>query len=129
HWRADQAADAAETDDDDAMAERVTPLEGDLAASDVRAEPGASSASAGLATPVPASNLHWQGGQVFGLELGATQLHFTTRGRQMRLLQPARIPVLDGAIELETFRVRNAGLPAMAFLVDATLQPISVQQL
>lgn len=135
HWRADQAADVAETDDDDAIAERVTRLDGDLAASaastasDARAGPDVSSAPAGWATPVPASNLHWQGGQVFGLELGATQLHFTTRGRQMRLLQPARIPLLDGAIDLKTFRVRNAGLPAMAFLVDATLQPISVQQL
>jgi hypothetical protein len=37
--------------------------------------------------------------------------------------------LLDGAVELETFRVRNAGLPSVAFLVDATLQPVSVQQL
>jgi hypothetical protein len=56
-------------------------------------------------------------------------LHFSTRGRQFRLLQPTRIPVLDGSIDLDSFRVRNAGLPSVAFLVDATIQPISVQKL
>ncbi len=78
---------------------------------------------------VEASQLSWQGGALLGLQLGASELNFTTLGRQFRLTQPARIPLLDGAIDLETFRVRNAGLPSVAFLVDATLQPISVQQL
>jgi hypothetical protein len=81
------------------------------------------------ADSVAQSHLSWNGGAVLGLALGASELHFTTRGRQFRLLQPARIPLLDGAIDLDTFRVRNAGLPSVAFLVDATIQPISVQQL
>ena len=75
------------------------------------------------------SHLSWNGGAVLGLALGASELHFTTSGRQFRLMQPARIPMLDGAIDLETFRVRNLGQPSVAFLVDATIQPISVQQL
>jgi hypothetical protein len=78
---------------------------------------------------VQQSHLQWQGGSLLGLALGSSELRFTTQGRQFRLLQPARIPLLDGAIDLETFRVRNAGLPAVAFLIDATLQPISMQQL
>lgn len=78
---------------------------------------------------VAPSRLQWQDGALLGLALGATELNFTTRGRQFRLTQPARMPLLDGAIDLETFRVRNAGLPSVAFLVDATLEPISVQQL
>ena len=75
------------------------------------------------------SQLSWNGGAVLGLALGASELHFTTSGRQFRLLQPARIPLLDGAIEVESLRVRNVGQPSVAFLVDATIQPISVQQL
>ena len=75
------------------------------------------------------SQLKWQGGSMLGLQLGASELNFTTLGRQFRLTQPARVPLLDGVVDLETFRVRNAGLPSVAFLVDATLQPISVQQL
>lgn len=75
------------------------------------------------------SQLNWNGGAVLGLTLGASELHFTTLGRQFRLLQPAHVPLLDGAIDVETLRVRNVGEPSVAFLVDATLQPISVQQL
>jgi hypothetical protein len=78
---------------------------------------------------VEQSHLRWNGGAVLGLALGASELHFTTSGRQFRLTQPARMPVLDGAIDLETLRIRNVGLPSVAFLVDATIQPISVQQL
>lgn len=78
---------------------------------------------------VQPSQLKWQDGALLGLDLGPTELNFTTQGRQFRLTQPARIPLLDGAIDLETFRVRNAGLPSVAFLVDATLRPVSVQKL
>src|SRR5690606_34748278 len=100
HWLAEAAS---EDDDDDSSPAR-----------DMNVEP---------------SQLKWAGGTLLGLELGASELNFTTLGRQARLTQPTRIPLLDGSIDLETFRVRNAGLPSVAFLVDATLQPVSVQQL
>ena len=83
----------------------------------------------GRTMQVAQSQLKWQGGTLLGLDLGASELNFTTQGRQFRLTQPARIPLLDGSIDLETFRVRNAGLPSVAFLVDATLQPVSMQKL
>jgi hypothetical protein len=74
------------------------------------------------------SALSWSGGAIFGLDMGATELQFTSKGRQFRLLQPTRIPVLDGALALESFRVRNAGLPSVAFMIDATLEPIDVKR-
>jgi hypothetical protein len=37
--------------------------------------------------------------------------------------------LLDGSIDLESFRVRNAGTPKVAFMVDATIQPLSVREL
>lgn len=77
----------------------------------------------------PDSSLSWRSGSVLNLKLGAASLNFNTQGRQFRLLQPARIPVFDGAIELESFRVRNAGDPKVAFMVDAAIQPISVREL
>jgi hypothetical protein len=101
HWLADTTSD--ESDDDDAPPSRTM--------------------------QVAKSQLKWQGGTLLGLDLGASELNFTTQGRQFRLSQPVSIPLLDGAIDLETFRVRNAGLPGVAFLVDATLQPVSVQKL
>lgn len=78
---------------------------------------------------MPRSQLNWAGGVMLNLDLGPGELTFATRGRQFRLLEPARLPLLDGAIELESFRVRNAGAPSVAFMVDATIQPISMQRL
>jgi hypothetical protein len=89
----------------------------------------ASAAALRAVEPDAPSHLRWRGGALFGLALGEGALHFHAHERQFRLIRPARIPVLDGALELQTFRIRNAGLPTMAFLVDAVIQPISVQRL
>jgi hypothetical protein len=75
------------------------------------------------------SRLHWRGGALFGMELGASEVTFATAGRQFRLLHPARIPLLDGAIELQSFRMRNVGTPQIAFMVDAEITPVSVSRL
>jgi hypothetical protein len=116
------------TVDDGAANLALTQLQGDWHwQADVAAD--ASNGSDSDPPRAQTSQLQWRGGSLFGLELGGTQLRFMTRGRQVRLLEPARIPLLDGAIELETFRVRNAGMPSVAFMVDATLRPISVQRL
>ena len=89
----------------------------------------ASETDAPAALQVAASHLQWTGGAMLNLDLGASAIKFSTRGRQFRLLEPTRVPLLDGAIELESFRVRNAGEPAVAFIVDATIQPIGAQRL
>ena len=68
------------------------------------------------------SVLRWNAGAILGLAMGASELQFNGSGRQFRLLQPARIPLLDGALALESLRIRNAGLPSVAFMVDATLR-------
>jgi hypothetical protein len=120
------------TVDDGAGGLNLTALKGQLhwlaeESSDDDEDDGGTSAAA--VAEVQQSHLQWHGGALFGLALGPSELRFSTRGRQFRLMQPARIPVLDGSIDLEAFRVRNAGSPSVAFLVDATIQPISVQQL
>lgn len=75
------------------------------------------------------SSLKWNGGAILNLSLGPSALDFTALGRQVRLVEAAKIPLLDGAIELESFRIRNVGLPSVAFMVDATVRPISVAEL
>jgi hypothetical protein len=73
--------------------------------------------------------LSWQSGVLLNLDVGASELKFSTHGFQFRLLEPTSIPLLDGALDLESFRVRNLGKPNVAFMVDATLRPISVSLL
>jgi hypothetical protein len=78
---------------------------------------------------VSPSKLRIAGGTLLGLELGSSELDFVTYSDNARLLAATRIPVFDGAIELESFRARNLGTPQVGFIVDATIRPISVAQL
>ncbi|HEU4601349.1 MAG TPA: hypothetical protein VFS24_05250, partial [Steroidobacteraceae bacterium] len=75
------------------------------------------------------SRLSWGGASIYGLRIGASELRFSVAAHSFHLLEPAHIPLLDGAIDLEALRIRNLGEPNVAFMVDATVQPISVPQL
>lgn len=86
--------------------------------------------ASGMDTPVPAdSQLTWEGGLLFGLDLGPVTLDFRAQNRDFELLEDVRIPVLDGAIEIDRFRIQEAGTDDMAFALDANVLPISVQRL
>jgi hypothetical protein len=72
------------------------------------------------------SRLAWDSGRLWGLELGAADLPFATTGRHFRLLEPAAIPVFDGALAIDTLRVRHAGTDEMYVRFDAAIRPIDV---
>lgn len=77
----------------------------------------------------PTSRLGWQSGTLLGLELGATQLQLELWGTNARVAEPARIPIFNGALAVDAFRVRKAGTAQMAFMLDAHIEPINVAQL
>ncbi len=72
------------------------------------------------------SRLAWDSGRLWGLEIGAADLPFSTTGRHFRLLSPATIPIFDGALAIDTLRVRHAGTEEMYVRFDAAIRPISV---
>ena len=75
------------------------------------------------------SRLEWDSGRLWGLELGAASLPFSTTGRHFRLLEAVNIPVFDGGLAIETLRVRHAGTDEMYVRFDAAIEPISVSLL
>ncbi len=77
----------------------------------------------------PASRLAWEGGLLLGLDLGPTTLDFRASARDFELLKAIHLPVLDGALEVGRFRITSAGLPDMAFALDADILPVSVRLL
>ncbi len=79
--------------------------------------------------PPPRSTLSWHSGSLLGLELGATQLQLDLWDTNVRITEPTRIPIFNGALALEGFRVRKLGTPQLAFMLDATIEPINVAQL
>lgn len=75
------------------------------------------------------SELTWSSGAVYGLDLGASQLRFLSAGRSFQLLAPTRIPLFDGALQIDALSVQRAGSENVGFSVDATIHPISVSRL
>jgi hypothetical protein len=77
----------------------------------------------------PRSSLSWQSGSVLGMELGATQLQLELWDTNARIAEATRIPIFNGALAIDAFRVRKAGTPQMAFMLDAVIEPINVAQI
>jgi hypothetical protein len=75
------------------------------------------------------SQLRWSGGHVAKLELGASELHFSTRARDVELRAPLRVPMANGALALREFAVRRAGEPDMEARLDAELEPLDLAAL
>jgi hypothetical protein len=82
--------------------------------------------ASGDAEPERPSWLAWDSARGWGMEGARSRLDFATHDRDFRLLQPARLPLFDGALRINTLAVRKLGLPDMAGDFDAVIEPISV---
>jgi len=72
------------------------------------------------------SRLHFDAARIWGIEIGAATVPFTTSGRHFRLLDPLFLPIFDGGLAIQTLRVRHAGTPKKYVRFDAELRPISL---
>jgi hypothetical protein len=72
------------------------------------------------------STLSWQAGRLFSwLELGPARLSLRLNEHGMELLQPARLPLLDGALQVDELMLEQGeGGPRVAF--QGHLEPISM---
>ena len=75
------------------------------------------------------STIAWSGGRLYRIELGASRLQVRNEGDGFRLLKPASIPVFDGRLIVDAWRLRRPGRPDMAFDFDAILTPVSLERL
>ncbi|MCG5500879.1 hypothetical protein [Ectothiorhodospira lacustris] len=77
----------------------------------------------------PASSLGFLGGHVYGIPLGNARLRLQLEQDGLRLLEPARIPILDGALEVETLKAQSlsGGDPVVVF--DGRITPIAMELL
>lgn len=77
----------------------------------------------------PTSQLRWRSGSLLGLQLGPVDLKLQAWGTTLRLAEPARIPIFDGALAIDALRIRKVGTPQVAFMLDANIEPVNVAQL
>ncbi len=96
---------------------------------ELRSVTGALRWSAEGTAETEATALSFLGGRFYGLPFGAAQLHLQTHGRDARLLKPLTLPILDGGLQVDTFRVRHAGEPGMWLRLDAVILPIDMAAL
>ncbi|HEY9151040.1 MAG TPA: hypothetical protein VIQ75_09570, partial [Gammaproteobacteria bacterium] len=71
--------------------------------------------------------LRWTHAQLYRVALGALQVDIQTRGRQVSLAAPVRLPVLDGSLLVDRFELDYG--ETMAWRLDAALTPISMTSL
>lgn len=72
------------------------------------------------------SRLRFAAARMWGIEIGAAELPFTTSGRHFRMLDPVFLPIFDGGLAVQTLRIRHAGTPKQYVRFDAELRPISL---
>jgi hypothetical protein len=73
--------------------------------------------------------LHWAGGFVYGIPFGPARLRAEVRPGRWRLVEPATIPVLDGALSIETLELGDFMAGAETLRLDARLDPVSMREL
>ena len=76
-----------------------------------------------------ATTLSWEGGQFYRVDFGAGTLEGRFAGRRFALGTPLSVPLLEGAVHVNTLEVAAIGTPDMAWNFRANLQPMSLQAL
>lgn len=76
-----------------------------------------------------ATVLHVDGGFLYGAGFDATDLVLGIAGAAVDLLEPARIPLLGGALTIDRFTLRDYGSDELALGLEAALEPIDLAQL
>ena len=79
--------------------------------------------------PTSPSRLRWDGGFVYGVEMGSGEIDFLTQDQDFALLQAVRLPVLDGGLMIHVLEIAQLGAPDMRIEFDARIDPISLQAL
>lgn len=64
-----------------------------------------------------------------GVELGASQIRANLSGNDIKLLAPWYQPILDGALRIEQFGLKNMGQENMSLQLRGKLYPISLSNL
>ncbi len=82
-----------------------------------------------LTARVRPMNLRWAGGFVYGIPFGAARIRMDAWGGRWSLPQPVSIPVLDGALEIDTLEIGDLTAGDDTVLFDARLTPVSMREL
>lgn len=75
------------------------------------------------------SELSWDGGHLYRLDIGAAELVLESTGDEFRLLNQTRIPVLDGAVVIDRLAGQGLDVGGLSWQFEGLLTPISMESL
>jgi len=75
------------------------------------------------------SRLQWSSAQVSALEFGAGAMNLRLSGREVELLAPLQVDLLDGAVRVERLHGRAMGTTRQHLEMQLSVLPISLQRL
>jgi len=81
------------------------------------------------AQPTESSVLRWSGAGAYGLQAGAAQIGLHWQGSTISLISPARLPILDGALRIEHFLLKDPGTETVRLEFSGELEPIGMPAL
>ncbi len=81
-----------------------------------------------LEPPSP-SKVRMAGGRLYGVDVGATEVTLRLHGDGLSLQSPARIPILDGALEINRLALDDLTTETPSGEIDARIAPISLGEL
>ena len=75
------------------------------------------------------SELDWQGGYVYAIPFGQSNLEIETHLSSLKLSQPLSLPILDGALMVNEFSLLHSTKNKTQWTFDGLLTPISMESL
>ena len=75
------------------------------------------------------TTLAWEGGQFYRIDFGPGTLEGRFAGRRFDLAAPLSVPLLEGALRINSLEVTAIGTPDLAWNFRGNLQPMSLQAL
>ena len=101
----------------------------DLADPDGRLQLGALSGGLALRPEGLESDLSWQALAVYGLPFGPSRLRLGGKGNGVALLQPLELPLLDGAVVVDSLQWHRGEAEQPELRMDARIRPLSLTRL
>ena len=74
------------------------------------------------------SAMQWQGGSIYKMNIGPSEMKLSSKGRSMKLREKMLIPIFDGQLEVDDIEMKNLGLQDYSVHIESKLTPITLSE-
>ncbi len=74
------------------------------------------------------SGMKWRGGSIYKMNIGASEVNLSSKGRSMRLREKVVIPIFDGELQIHDLELKNLGLENYSVRIESKLTPVTLSE-